>query len=83
MEAKDNVGLAAHPFGIIRCRPRQRSIEQRLVDPAYVDHDAQIASCGQRMKSAAEPPCCPLVKAGELELLFLEGDACEIVWRWP
>jgi hypothetical protein len=79
MKASGHVALAAYPFHIVGSGPGQRGVKERLGEAPHIDYQAQLAGDGQGTHMRAQSPGCLFVKAGKLELLFLNCDAGEIV----
>ena len=80
MVAEDDVGLAADPLGVVGGGAWHGGVEKRLGGPPDVDDDTQGLAEGGIVQAGAEAPGGLFVEGGELELLFLEGNAGEVVF---
>ena len=79
MKTRDDVDLAADPFGLIGNGTGKRAVEELLAEATDVNDEIMASGQGEVAESGAEIPCGGFVEIIEDELGFLSGDGGEIV----
>ena len=87
VEARDYVVFAAHPFDVVGGCSFHGCVEERLAEAADIDHNRQLAICGDVAQGGAELPGDVGIHARQHEFAFLQCDALQIFsqthWAFP
>jgi len=78
MVARDDVGFAANPLGVVGGSAFEGGVEERLIEAAHVNDDRQTAFDGHGAEAVAELPGCLGVKARKAEFALLLRYTTEV-----